>query len=175
MHDFFEKLFQLLFAWLPSMTWTVEMSTESGMGKAKAFLVMVVAGFLLYKHLVKPVVITCWAIFWSLVCALSVIGVSIYAAYKHKRLGQLHWHRLPTVILSRWFGFMADGYNSTTVTHAHYIWRSPFDWTLRAQAFREKQPREKVTDNICDEDEDDDFDLPEESFKHLGVDKESEK
>lgn len=147
--EFVNKLLESLFGWLPAVSWSVDISVVTPADKAKVFLLAVIAGLLLYKHLVKPVILTLWVIGAALVCAISLLSLSIYAAWKFKRLHTLPWPRLPLVILARWLDFTTEGFRRTTITAEYYIWSGPFSWALKyPQAMRDKKFEKQSGDDL---------------------------
>lgn len=147
--------------WLPPLVLLVTTPYE----KLALLSVAVLFGFWLYYKILKPGVVLVWAIVVGLVCAVSLHSLTIYAAYKFKRLNKIRWLNLLPFLFSRWLDFTFCGYKGTTITSQFYIWRGPFNWTLIAQRFaNEPTLKEKAaykrTDKYAemDDDDDDEFD-----------------
>lgn len=135
-----QTILEILTAWLPPLHHSINIETP--LEKAALFIVANLFGIWLYHGVIKPAFKIVWAIVVGLVCTISLHYVSIYAAYKFKRLNKLRWLYLIPYFFLRWLDFAVDGYKSTTITSKYYIWRGPFNWTLVAQTFSPVQLKE---------------------------------
>lgn len=144
-----QTILEFLFGWMPEATYAINISIVTPLDKAKAFLVCVIAGHLIYHLLLKPGVKIVWAIVAGLVCAVSLHALTIYAAYKFKRLNKLRWLMLVPYLLQRWLDFTFAGFKGTTIRSQYFIWSGPFSWTLVAQSFKV----EPTVDAESDDDE----------------------
>lgn len=150
-----QTILEFMFGWMPEASYAVNISIVTPLDKAKAFLFCVIAGQLLYWLVLKPGVKIVWAIVVGLVCAVSLHALTIYAAYKFRRLNKIRWLMLVPFLLSRWLDFTFAGYKGTTIRSQYFIWSGPFSWTLVAQSFKVEPTvdPESESDDLSDDDE----------------------
>jgi hypothetical protein len=151
--EFVNWLLEVLTAWLPPIHQTINIETP--LQKLALFVSVNLFGFWLYYQVLKPGVKIVWALLVGLVCAISLHALTIYAAYKFKRLNKIRWWMLIPYLLSRWLDFTFAGYKGTTIRSQYFIWRGPFTWTLVAQSFKTEPTVDPVpeSDDLSDDDE----------------------
>jgi hypothetical protein len=150
-----QTILEFLFGWLPEASYSVNISVDTPLDKAKAFLLCAIAGHLIYHYVLKPGVKIVWAIVVGLVCAISLHALAIYAAYKFGRLREMRWLMLVPYLFERWLDFTFAGYKGTTITSKYFIWRGPFNWALVAQNFKTEPTVGPESDDLSDDDGDD--------------------
>lgn len=131
--DFLNWLFAIPTAYLPPLH--LALNIETPVEKLTFLIVGNIFAVWAIAKVGVPVLKFVWSVLVGLVCAVSLQALTIYAAYKFKRLNKIRWHMLLPFLFSRWVDFTFTGYENTTITSPYFIWKGPFSWVLVAQSF----------------------------------------
>lgn len=140
-----QTILEFLTSWLPPIRTTI--SIETPLEKLGGLLVLNFFSMWLYYCVIKPTLKFVWAMLVGFVCAVSLQALTVYAAYKFKRLNKMRWHMLLPFLFSRWLDFTFAGYENTTITSPYFIWKGPFSWVLVAQSFVDEPSVDSVSDD----------------------------
>lgn len=131
--DFLNWLFAIPTAYLPPLH--LALNIETPVEKLTFLIVGNIFAVWVIAKVGVPLLKFVWSVLAGLVCAVSLQALTVYAAYKFKRLNKMRWHMMIPFLLSRWADFTFTGYKNTTITSPYFIWKGPFNWVLVAQSF----------------------------------------